>query len=722
MKGKCESMTYNRIFYFLLFTSNLVAARAQQMVSPTDKCGTMQRLDARFKIDPSLKIKFESQRAAFNQLLDGRKEKQVNRTGEYLKANRTIGVIPVVFHIVMPDPSIVTDAQIAAQLDLLNKDFSGTNADSSRIPSHFKSLFGKTGLQFCLAQRTPEGDISTGIDRVITTQVSFNNTTDGVKYASAGGRDIWDGSRYYNVWICTLTNGVVGYGTFPDDNEPAEQGVVLDYRCLPGGAFTAFNTGKTLTHETGHFLNLYHIWGDDNGSCTGTDDIDDTPNQANNTSGCFTGVRTDNCTTSGNGIMYQNYMDYSNDACLIMFTNQQVARMESAFFLYRSSLLSSNACQPVILKNLDAQLQAILQPGQRVCATSFTPVISLKNNGSQLLTSATILGRVDNGSLLTYNWTGSIARLSATNIVLPAFETTTGQHTLTLYVTRPNNNADENNSNDTLSINFQYYEPVSRISESFEGGVFPPTGWDILNPDKLVTWNRVTGIAKTGNASVIMDNFSTVVDGRKDDLRLPDVSLPATIDSAFFSFQVAAAVRSSGNIPDTLEVLISRDCGQTYTSVYRKYGSSLITRTISTTNAFAPSAVEWRKDSINLAAYIGTGKILVAFRNTSENENNIYLDDVNLRTVTINPNLKAQGFLVTPNPTRSSVAVQFYPQPVNLRTLQVFNLAGQKLVEVNTAGQSSNLYNVDMSPYAAGTYIVRAIFTDKVLFKKIIKL
>jgi hypothetical protein len=706
-----------------MFIRCTLGVNAQDRSTETfDKCGTMQRLEAKFQRNPSLKTRFEAQRLTFN----ARVRKVINSAGKRMddngQNNKTFNTIPIVFHIVLPDPNVVTDVQIMAQLDALNKDYAGINSDSVRIPSYFKSLFGKSGVQFCLAQRTPSGEISTGIDRVTTKQTSFVNTTDGVKHSSLGGRDIWDGSKYYNVWICTLSNGIVGYGTFPGDDQSNEQGTVIDYRSLPGGSFSGFNTGKTLTHETGHYFNLYHIWGDDNGACTGSDFVDDTPNQAISTSGCFTGIKTDTCTTGGNGIMYQNYMDYSNDDCLIMFTSQQVTRIESALSVYRSSLLSSDACQPVVLKNYNAKLLAILQPSQRVCATGFTPVITLKNNGSQTLTSLTVNGRIDNGAVFTYNWTGSITRLGVATVTLMPLTTTTGQHRLTLYISNPNNNTDEDRSNDTLAVNYQYYEPVASVSESFEGNVFPPVGWDIVNSDNLLTWGHVTGIAKTGNASVVIDNFNTGFDGRKDDLRLPDVSLPSTLDSAFFSFQVAAAVRASNNIPDTLEVLVSKDCGQTYTSIYKKYGSNLITRKTATTNAFAPTAVEWRKDSINMAGYIGGGNILIAFRNTTENENNIYLDDVNLRTVSINPNLKAKGFLITPNPVQSAVFVQFYPQPVNLQAVQIYSITGQKLQELNTTGQPNNYYSFNMSSYASGTYIVRAVFTDKVLIKKIVKL
>ncbi|MEJ7680781.1 MAG: T9SS type A sorting domain-containing protein [Segetibacter sp.] len=114
---------------------------------------------------------------------------------------------------------------------------------------------------------------------------------------------------------------------------------------------------------------------------------------------------------------------------------------------------------------------------------------------------------------------------------------------------------------------------------------------------------------------------------------------------------------------------------------------------------------------------------LIAFRNTNGNENNIYLDDINLRTVVINPNLKSKGFLVTPNPTPGAIAVQFYPQPTNLTAIQIYNLAGQKISEVNiNNGRANNYYSFNISSYAPGTDIVRCVFTDKVVIKKIMKL
>jgi len=687
-----------------------------------EQCATMQRLELKLARDPQAKAVFERERQAFNNALKTSQFRQSEADSDAKVAY----VIPVVFHIVTTNPASVSDASILAQLEVLNKAFSGSNADTSRIPSYFKPLFGRSSIQFCLARRTPSGEGTSGIERIKTFQTSFSSENEAVKQASTGGANSWDTKRYYNVWVCPVANNILGYATFPTvTSGGAQEGVVIDYRSLPGGSLTNYNLGKTLPHETGHYFNLYHIWGDDRGECTGTDYVDDTPNQADATKGCFTGIKTDACTAAGNGIMYQNYLDYSFDSCLVMFTTQQVARMEAALVTYRSSLLTSNACSPPIVKNYDARLSSIDQPSQRICSSSLNPVVSIQNNGSQTLTSLDIIARIDSGSTSIYKWTGSLAYLASTSVNLNNINTPVGIHTLTIYISKPNNNADETVSNDTISTIIQFYNPVTSVSESFEGNSFPPPGWDIVNPDNHITWKKVTGVAKTGSSSVVMENYNYSIVGSSDDLRLPTVNLQ-NVDSAFFSFQVAAATytssSSANNNWDTLQVLVSTDCGQSYTTVYKKYGSQLVTRQGSTTNAFAPTLSEWRKDSINLVNFIGRGNLLISIRNTTGYENNIYLDDINVRTVVINPNLKRLGFLVTPNPTSGAVLVQFYPQPANLRAVQVFNVAGQKLIEVNAAnGQANNSYSLDLSRFSAGTYIIRAVLTDRVIINKVLK-
>ena len=301
-----------------------------------------------------------------------------------------------------------------------------------------------------------------------------------------------------------------------------------------------------------------------------------------------------------------------------------------------------------------------------------------------------------------------------------------GTEELVITSSDPNGVKDEDISNDAVSMNLMYYRPVAApVHESFEGS-FLPKGWDIVNTDGGATWQKTTGAAKTGNASVSISNFTYLQLGQKDYLRSPTVTI-ANSDSAFVSFHVAAATStnpsSQNNVVDTLQVLISTDCGKTYTSVYKKWGADLVTRSGSVRNAFTPANSEWRREEINIGEFINQGEVLVAFQNTTGNSNNVFLDDITIRTVTVNPNLKEAGFLVSPNPTDGAISVQFYPHPADLTGIYIYNIAG-KLVEERTFSSGAvpgNIYDFDLKYCPAGMYVVKAVFKNKELRKRFVK-
>ena len=699
---------------FVSLLGSMIAARAQ------DRCGSMPVLENTFKRNPTLKLQYDLQTQSIR-----RASLQRKALSQQLRIEGTTAYIPIVFHIVLTNPNLVTDAMIQNQVDQLNKDFAGLNADSSLIPTAFKNLFAKVSIQFKLAQRTPGDEPSNGIERVTTTHGSFTINDPSVKYTASGGANAWDHNRFFNVWITELSQGYLGYATFPNSSVPAEDGVVIKYTALPGGN-APYNKGRTLVHETGHFFSLIHIWGDENG-CTGTDDIDDTPNQGTYTSGCPSGVvKTDACTLSAPGIMYQNFMDYTDDACMVMYTLDQKDHMETTLNMYRAPLLTSNGADPVVSFNLDAAAKSINTPLQRICSSTFSPVITLRNKGAQTLTAVTIKASIDNGAATsTTNWTGSLASLAETNITLNALTVTAqGTHVLNVVISSPNGSTDENTSNDAITLTFQYYLPVSPpLAESFESTTYPPIGWDLVNPDLGVTWERTVTAAKTGKASVVLRNYDYQGNGQKDFIRLPLMNI-ASADSAFMTFQVAAAVATdpkTTNPWDTLEVLVSKDCGATFTSLYRKAGSDLITRSAATVTSFVPASGEWRKDSVNLTPYINAGPILIAFANTNQNENNIYLDDISVYSVSINTNLKTKGFMITPNPTNGKIAVQFYPNPAVVKGINIFSSTGERVASQRVNGAGSSSYSFDLSMFASGVYIVQVVLGDRVITQKVIK-
>ena len=245
-------------------------------------------------------------------------------------------VIPVVVHVVYKNSTEnISDAQINAQIQVLNEDFQRLNSDAVNTPAAFQSIAGSTKINFKLAKLDPDGNPTTGITRTSTTNSGFLNTTNDVKYNSSGGHDAWNTLWYLNIWICDFaSSSLMGYAQFPDQlyTNPNTDGVVISYKYFgkDNPSYPSYNKGRTTTHEVGHWLNLRHIWGDAH-NCTATDFVDDTPNQYQSTFGCPSFPQTDACTTSNPGIMFMNYMDYSYDHCMNIFTKGQVERMLALF-------------------------------------------------------------------------------------------------------------------------------------------------------------------------------------------------------------------------------------------------------------------------------------------------------------------------------------------------------------------------------------------------------
>jgi len=267
-----------------------------------------------------------------------------------LRSQPQVIQIPVVVHVVYKEvEQNVSLEQIESQLRILNEDFRRLNGDTTLTPAVFQPLAGDIQLEFCLASVDPQGNPTTGITRTATPSSSFNHNTDNVKFAAAGGVDAWDPESYLNMWVCNLSGNILGYAQFPGGN-PETDGVVIDYQSFGdmGTAEPPFHLGRTGTHEVGHYLNLRHIWG--SGGCSSDDYVADTPvsSSANyNDSPCdFPG---NNSCTIGTGDlpdMFQNYMDYSDDACMNLFTNGQKERMRAQFAPggWRSGLLTSDGC------------------------------------------------------------------------------------------------------------------------------------------------------------------------------------------------------------------------------------------------------------------------------------------------------------------------------------------------------------------------------------------
>ena len=236
--------------------------------------------------------------------------------------------IPVVVHVVFNTAAEnISDAQIKSQIAALNKDYRATNPDKSKVPAVWKGLVTDVNVQFALAKKDPQGKPTSGITRTQTTRTSFGSN-DSVKSAATGGVNAWPTNRYLNIWVCTLGGGLLGYAQFPGGPSATDGVVILNTAFGTKGTATApFNLGRSATHEIGHWLNLRHIWGDTE-HCEGTDFVADTPNaqQPNFGKPTFPHIT---CNNGPNGDMFMDYMDYVDDAAMVMFSAGQVVRMNA---------------------------------------------------------------------------------------------------------------------------------------------------------------------------------------------------------------------------------------------------------------------------------------------------------------------------------------------------------------------------------------------------------
>lgn len=271
----------------------------------------------------------------------------------------TTARIPVVFHVILTEQKLKKLGDTSRvirravnQIEVLNEDFNGLNADASQTPAGFVPLRGNAGIEFGLARRKPDGTATNGVNIVVTTKESFSSSGMGSipKFSVNGGVDAWDPSRYLNIWIVDIAeNGILGYAIPPSFVNfgwvtAAETGVVIDYgafgRREPDLFFFSPGTndkGRTATHEVGHFFELEHIFGE-NDLCPGSGDVDDgiadTPPQGGATYNVnFPGnippfPLYDSCTKAGDGIMWMNFMDYVDDAHMNLFTKIQAARIQ----------------------------------------------------------------------------------------------------------------------------------------------------------------------------------------------------------------------------------------------------------------------------------------------------------------------------------------------------------------------------------------------------------
>ncbi len=294
------------------------------IASAQKNCASTDYLHLQLKEDAGLAAKLASQEEYISKRIQSQ-QRTFGIEGSYIPAPAVIR-IPVVVHVLYNSAAQnISDAQIHSQLKALNEDYRKKNVDISKVPEIYHHLAADCSIEFVLAKQDPSGKPTTGIVRR-QTPIQVFGLDDRIKFSSLGGDDAWDSQSYLNIWTGNLAGGLIGYSS-PIGGSAQKDGVVIRYDAFgtTGNLRAPFNKGRTATHEIGHWLGLFHIWGDE---YCGDDKVEDTPPQHTASRGCPS-VLTTSCNNNGN--MFMNFMDLTNDECMNMFTAGQRKRMRAAF-------------------------------------------------------------------------------------------------------------------------------------------------------------------------------------------------------------------------------------------------------------------------------------------------------------------------------------------------------------------------------------------------------
>jgi hypothetical protein len=574
-------------------------------------CGTMEHYERAVQENPSYEL---------NQI------EIENFTNEFLSHNngtdRAIVTIPVVVHVVYNTAEEnISDAQILTQIDVLNKDFAKMNADAANTPSIFTA--SNTDIQFCLASVDPTGAATSGITRTATATTAFT-TNDAMKNNSTGGKSAWDASKYLNIWVCDISGGILGYAQFPGGSASTD-GVVLDYQYTGtiGTATAPFNKGRTATHEVGHWLNLRHIWGD---ATCGSDLVDDTPTHNMANYGCPTYPHLSTC-TGAPVEMTMNYMDYTDDACMYMFSAGQTARMQALFATggVRASLLTSNGCATPSSCGIPTNLTT-----SSITSTSAT----LSWGAVPGTTSYTLQYKLSTAT----TWT-TVSGLTSTTFNL------TGLASLTTYNFQVNTICSLGTGSYSAISNFTTLSPFPTCTDSYESN-------NSLNQAKTIAVNANV-LAKL-STSTDQDYFKFSNTTTNKNIKIELSTLPADYQVALYN-PSNQLVASSLNTGTTNEVIIyNTNTVGTYRVRVYKAGT-----------AFNATYCYTLRANISASTFVReSGEDVISF------------EDAEIPAQATLANLN-----VYPNPFSSQLTAQFYSSKDEYLNVYLFDAMGKMVYE-----------------------------------------
>jgi hypothetical protein len=378
--------------------------------------------------------------------------------------------------------------------------------------------------------------------------------------------------------------------------------------------------------------------------------------------------------------------------------------------------------------SLDAAIFNAGMPSPGMCGGSFTPTFMLQNYGTTTLTSCSVVVSLDGTVQSTTPWTGSLTQYATAAVTIPAMTINTGGiHYVKFDVTAPNGGTDQNLANDTITVPFTAdMAPVTvPLVQGFESATFPPAGWVLNNPGAGNTYSwALAGVGGFGNSSQsAYIDFYNITAGNINEMMPPPVDLSSVINP-IMTFSVAYEQYFASYV-DSLDVLVSDDCGTTWKEVYNKYGTTLSTVGSSvTTNEFEPTSTQWRSDTVNLSAYTGQSKVFIKFRGISGYGNDCYVDDINIAqgVVGIKEIANPVNYMnVFPNPSSNRTNVEFSLLTSEKATFGVYDLIGNKILSIDetTYSAGSHMVIFNDNDLSQGVYFLKATIGDQKFTQKL---
>jgi PKD repeat protein len=661
-------------------------------------CGTDEMHQKLFKEHPE----FNEKIIRNNEILNEFTRNFINTKNQ----KSQVYIIPVVFHVIHNfGTENISDAQIYDAIKVVNRNYRKQNADTVDIVNDFKPLAADCEIELRLAQKDPNGNCHSGINRIASTLTYIGDHQ--VKNLIH-----WDPTKYLNVYVCAEAAGLAGHALLPGaaDTVPYWDGIVMQHSYLGSiGTSTPFKS-VVLSHELGHYLNLQHIWGGNNvpgfyylpvaqsTNCNFDDDVLDTPNtigwQNCNLNGASCGNTIDNV---------QNFMDYAY--CARMLTYGQRDRMHACL----------NA--PIAGRNnlwTPANLAATGTDGiNNFCTADFIADKQIICQGQQIKFTDISYHGIQNR---TWTFNGGTPATSGDSIVTVTYNTP-GTYAVSIQVSDGNTSLTETKTTYiTVLSNTGNAIPLAENFESFSNLI--PNNWFAYNPHNDAGFELNTSVGSSGNKSAWLNNFSISEKGRKDELISPVYNF-TNLTNLQISFKYAYAKRDS-NSTDRLTVFLSNNCGNTWVIKKNITVQNLITAPDQTT-PFSPSSTQWKTDFITNMTGIQTNTpVRIKFVFESGGGNNFYLDDINIgyNLTSINNIDNKNELLLYPNPASNTIFIEYNNKNDAIKQIELINNKGQ--ITNHYAFLSDYKTSLSLNDIADGIYYMRITTDSQVITKKIV--